>query len=295
MAEMEDDHEVEPKQLGELLASLEGVVPADAHFALAVGFDADAALASLTDDAVRIADDADRPLSAAAIRRLQAALGGWTVIGVDAAPEPYLAAVQRLYRVSNLKLPYKPGKARPSTGSSSTLRLAPVPRGLPKGTLAFVSQSRRARKLPEGLKTPPLDFDQHFLVVPDATRVWIVVSRSPSVASARAQRLLQHREPFVWPPAPGTSALLASSFELRALVALALKWDTKEERAAAKASLSRVNQAPNLARLRIPLRLEVVSDTPGHRLRLQSELNLLELFAQAMALAPLSASTPHAD
>jgi hypothetical protein len=294
-AETEEDHDVDPKRLTELTTALAGVVPVDSHFALAIGFDADAASSALHSDSVRIADETDKPLSAAAVKQLQAALGGWTVFGLDVPPERYLPAVQRLYLIRNLKLPYKPGKARPSLSASSEYRVAAVPRGLPKGTLSFVERSRRTRKLPDGVTSPPLDFDRHLLFVPDGSRVWIVVSRNPKVAVRRAQLLLEHRESFVWARAPGASPVVESSFDLRSLLAFALDWDTKEQRAAARASLSRVNQAPNSAGLRIPLRLDVVKGDAEHRLRMQSELNLSDLFAQAVALAPLPSSTPGDD
>lgn len=287
-AQLDDEHIIEPKQLAELGAAMAGVVPADGHFALAFGADADAALSALTHDAVRIADDADRPLGTAAIARLNEALSGWTVLGLDVPPQKYLAAVQRLFSRRNLKLRYKPGKAPPPDNTSSEQRALPAPRGLPKDTVHWVERSRKKSNRSEHAAPAPLDFDRHVLFVPDDARVWIVISRSEGVAAQRARELLDHRHDFAWPDLGGAAPLAVSSFDLRSLALLDLDWDTKEQRAEAKALLSRINLAPHQAGLRVPARLSVVEGQAGYLLQLRTEADVSELMAQAFALVPAS-------
>jgi hypothetical protein len=277
----------------EMLASLRDILPREGRFSFAMGMDVPAALAALDSPAVRLADDADKPLGPAAMREMQGALGGWTVIGVEEQPARYLAAVKRMYRTRNLRWHARPGyEERNRRSSSELVSLTGAPRGLPRDTLHIVSAERPDRKYTppaDGSKPASLPFDLHVLVVPDGGRVWVVCARSEAVALQRARALLAPAPPL------GTAtieapAVFAASAQL-ALFALAeLDGDSKAQREAARRTLSAVNRAPARGQGSLPVSLQVLprQDAPGWRLRLRSSAQVDELLAQGIALFPTS-------
>ncbi|MDF3070119.1 MAG: hypothetical protein K0R38_5720, partial [Polyangiaceae bacterium] len=77
--------------------------------------------------------------------------------------------------------------------------------------------------------------------------------------------------------------------DLRTIVALALDWDSREQRADAVAALARLSQASRQGAARIPLRVDVLAVAGadgGHRLRAQTEVDVQELVVEALALVP---------
>jgi hypothetical protein len=287
---LDDDWIVPPADHRQLLDSLRGILPADGRASFALGMDVPAALEALDSPAVQLADAADKPLRPAAIAQLQAALGGWFVIGLEEPPARYLAAVKHAYRINQRQWPSRPGHEEKNKRSSSDLvSLSGAPRGLPRDTLHLVSQERPARKYvpPEDGSAPViLPYDEHILLVPDQPRVWIVGARSEALAVQRAQSLLNPPAgdgAAVAPPGVLTAAMQVALFGL-----LDVHHDSKSERIAARRLLAAVDRSPGRAQLPVPLDLQVQArkDAPGFVLRVDSSLQLDELLAEGFALMP---------
>jgi hypothetical protein len=277
-------------QRREVLESLQGVLPQDGRMTFAMGMDIPAALQALDGPAVQLADDADKPLAPAAVQELQAALGGWFVIGMDEPPARYLAAVKRAYRVGRQKSKTRPGHEEKNRRSTSELvRLSGAPRGLPKDTLHVVSQERPERKYEppaDGSSPPLLPYDEHLLVVPDGPRVWIVVARNEAVAVKQAQALLaRSASQASQNQAPG---VLSATMQVALFGVSDVSFDSKAQRAAARKLLGHLNSAPEQARLAVPLGVQVLprEDGAGFRLHFRSAAALDQLLGQAIALMP---------
>lgn len=289
-ASVSDDCVVSPAQLAEMDAALSGVLPPDGKVSFAYGLDTEVAHDALDDAARRLADETERPLAPATVKKLQAALGGWMVLGLDVSPERFLPAARRVHRASQVKLPLKPGKTEGDADSSSQTKLVAAPSGLPTGTLHFVEQTRPKANVRKAEAAATLPFDRHYLLVPERNRVWVVITRSESVALARARALLAARGSLEWPNlAEGERAALLGTVDLRTIVALGLDWDSREQRADAVAALARLSQASRRGAARVPLRVDVLrrpEPEGGYRLRVETEVDLQELVVEALALVP---------
>lgn len=278
-----------PAQTREFIEALRGVLPADGRASFAIGMDVPAALEALNNPAVQLADDADKPLRAAAVAQLQAALGGWVVVGLDEPPARYLAAAKRAYRAGKLKSRDRPGHEEKNRRSDSKLSQSGAPRGLPLDTLHFVNAVRPSRKYvppSDGSAPPILPYDAHILIVPDEPRVWIVYARSEAVAVKQAQALLS--------PSAGrettqvTSGMLAAAMQVALFGVSDVHGDSKSERNAARRVLAAIDRAPGRAQLPVPLLVQVQprQDAPGFVLRFESSVQVDELVAQSFSLVP---------
>jgi hypothetical protein len=277
-----------PAEKREALESLRGVLPSDGRLSLAFNLDVAAALEALNSPAIRLADDAERPLSAASVQELQAASSGVLVLGVEEQPARYLAAVRRAYRIGRKPSKTRPGHEEKNPRSHSELtQLSGAPAGLPRDTLHLVSSVRPERKYvpPADDSAPPmLPYDEHFLIVPDGDHVWLVYARSLALAVAQAKALLAPAAKVTG--AVPEAAVLAASAQLALFGFGDAHFDSKTERASARRKLSGVNLAPGQARLPLPLTIRVVprQDAPGWWLRLHSHVQLDQLLAQVMSL-----------
>lgn len=286
----DEDWIVPPADRRQLLDALRGILPADGRASFAMGMDVPAALEALDNPAVQLADAADKPLRPPAIAQLQAALGGWWVIGVEEPPARYLAAVKRAYQVNQRKWPTRPGHEEQNKRSTSDLvSLSGAPRGLPRDTLHLISQERPARKYAppaDGSAPVILPYDEHILIVPDDQRVWIVCARSETLAVKRAQALLG--SPASRAAASAPPGVLKAAMQVALFGLSELHHDSKGERKAARTMLAAIDRSPDRAQLPVPLDLQVQSrqDAPGFVLRVSSSLRLDELLAEGFALMP---------
>lgn len=277
-----------PAEKREVLESLRGVLPSDGRFSLAFNLDVAAALEALNSPAVRLADDADRPLSAASVKELQAASSGVLVLGLEEPPARYLAAVKRAYRIGRKQSKTRPGHEDKNPRSHSELtRLSGAPPGLPRDTLHLVTAVRPERKYvppADGSAPPILPYEEHFLVVPEGDHVWLVYARSVALATAQAQALLAPRATANG--AVPDASVLSAAAQLALFGFGSAHVDSKNERIAARRQLSGVNLAPGRARLPVPLTIQILprQDASGWRLRLHSHAQLDQLLAQAMSL-----------
>lgn len=287
---IDEDTLTSPTEKRQVLEALRDLLPADGRASFAMGLDVPAALEALDNPAVQLADDADKPLRPAAIAQLQAALGGWIVIGVEEPPARYLAAAKRAYRAGKLPWRDRPGHEQKNKRSSSDLvSLSGAPRGLPRETLHVVSAVRPYPKYSppaDGSAPAMLPYDEHLLLVPDEQRVWIVYARSEAIAVKRAQALLSsNSRPGAAPAPPGvlTAAMQVALFGLSKV-----HGDSKSERIAARRVLAAIDRAPGRAQLPVPLGLQVLprQDAPGYLLRVDSSVQLDELIAEGFALVP---------
>jgi hypothetical protein len=287
---IDEDTLTPPTEKREMLESLRGIFPPDGRASLAMGMDVPAALEALDNPAVQLADDADKPLRSAAVAQLQAALGGWVVIGVDEPPARYLAAAKRAYRAGKLKWRDRPGREQKNKRSDSDfVSLSGAPRGLPRDTLHIVSAVRPNRKYvppADGSAPAILPYDEHMLLVPDEQRVWIVYARSEALAVKQAQALLSSSASREGAKAP--NGVLAAALQVALFGVSEVHGDSKSERKAARRVLAAIDRAPGRAQLPVPLLMQVLprQDAPGFVMRLESSAQLDELIAQGFALVP---------
>jgi hypothetical protein len=291
MRSLDDALIIAPKAREEMTAALLGALPEDARFSLAVGRDRAAAARVLDSDQLISADKAGKKLPAALASELQAALWGWSVVGLEVTPATYLPAIERLFKASQLPAPERPGVAEQDNARErSLLKRGATPPGLPRGTLHFIDQVRpRANYRPpaDGSAPPVLGHDAHILVVPDVERVWIVLARSQALAVERAQAVLRGAAPA----AASSAALGALSMNVDYLAGSDLDWDTERERMLARHLLQLTRDFPYGGKSRLPIWLDVVPRAragAGWHLRLRTELtpNALEELVVWRGLAP---------
>jgi hypothetical protein len=273
MSSLDDTLIIAPQAREQMLAALRGALPEDARFSLAVGRDRTTAARVLDSDQLISADKAGKKLPAALASELQAAMWGWSVIGVEIAPAKYLPAIERLFKASQLPAPERPGVAdQGNARERSLLKRAATPPGLPRGSLHFIDQVRpraKYRAPADGSAPPVLGHDGHILIVPDAERVWIVLARSQALAVARAQQVLRAAAP------EAGQSLGALSMNVGYLAGGDLDWDTERERTLARQLLQLARDLPYGGKSRLPIWLDVVPRVragAGWHLQLRTEL-----------------------
>jgi hypothetical protein len=293
MSSLDDALIIALKAREEMTAALLGALPEDARFSLAVGRDRAAAARVLDSDQLISADKAGKKLPAALASELQAALWGWSVVGLEVTPATYLPAIERLFKASQLPAPERPGVAEQDNARErSLLKRGATPPGLPRGTLHFIDQVRpRANYRPpaDGSAPPVLGHDAHILVVPDVERVWIVLARSQALVVERARAVLRGAAPA--PAAASSAALGALSMNVDYLAGSDLDWDTERERMLARHLLQLTRDFPYGGKSRLPIWLDVVPRAragAGWHLQLRTELtpNALEELVVWRGLAP---------
>lgn len=284
LSDMSQEFVLSAQELRELQSSFAGVLPSDGHFSVALGADVDAIEKVLMSDAVRLADEAERPLTPAAIKALQAAMAGWVTVGFDLPPKDYLPAVERMLRANAIPMRRRPGMPRKdSEREDSHMRRRPVAtRGLPAGTIHIVDEVRPAktyRPPVNGSEPPVLPYDSHWLVVPDGQRVWIVGARSEALAGERALLAVQAKGKLAEQPAiRQTSArplLGAWSFSLSGVRLQSLDWDSVRQRRAARREFKRSSKQLRGAKTPMLVTLELspppANGAPGFGFRARLE------------------------
>jgi hypothetical protein len=296
--DMAQEFVLSAKEIRELSEAFIGVVPEDAHFSVAAGADADAIEGALMGDPVRQADAVQRTLSPGAIKELQAALGGWLVIGLDVSPKDYFPALDRMLRADAMPMRRRPGMPRKDSEreDSHTKRAPLTTRGLPSGTLHFVNSVRPAKTFRppvDGSEPPILPYDAHWLVVPDGQRVWIVIARSEALAGARALATM-HGGRHVAEQAELQKALerpllMAFSYSLAGARLQELDWDSVRQRDHARLEFLRNGKILRSAKTPMLVTIEALprpAGTRGFGLRAQLQINqaaLSELVAATTA------------
>lgn len=300
--EMAQEFVLSAPQLDELKASLAGVFPSDAHFSVAAGSDVDAIEKALNGDAVRQADEAERPLTPAAIKELQTALAGWLSVGFELPPKDYLPAVERMLRADAMPMRRRPGMPRKdSERVDTTMRKLPVTtRGLPASTLHIVERVRPAKtyRAPiDGSEPPVLPYDAHWFVVPDGQRVWIVGARDEAMAGRQALLAIQTSGKLGPQVRPATERPLlgAWSFSLSGMRLQSFDWDSVAQRRAARRQFRRYGKQMRVAKTPMLMTLEVApppaNGAPGFAFRAKLQLDqaaLIELIDSTTPVVPVA-------
>jgi hypothetical protein len=262
---LEEEMVITPAQRVELERASTAVVPERLRGVFAVGQDLDAAKRLLA------APDKAGPAS----KELEQAMGGWTIVGVEADPNVYLPAMREFVKVANYRFPDKatassgtgsggPMLPPPSRRSASTLKLRPVPKGLPAGAMHLVDEVRPnpLYKPAPGAPPPLRPYDSHVLVLPDGPLVWIVVARKEADALARAKQVLEKSaQKSAAPPPKG--AVLTGELSLAGTIAQTIEVETLSQRDEARATFRRLTELPAGGRTGIPLSLHVVAEPSG--------------------------------
>lgn len=282
LGEMSQEYVLSKKDLSEMNAAFDGMVPSDGHFSFAAGIDAEAASAALNGDKVAQADITERPLTPATIKELQAALAGWMVIGVDVPPKEYLPGVERMLRANAIPMRRRPGMPRKDSDrtDSKLLRRPLATAGLPAGTLHLVDQVRPAKTY-----RPPLDgsepailpYDSHLLVVPDGQRVWLVSARDEALAGRRALSLVRASATLGASPEVQKTVerplLGAWSFTASGLILQGLDWDSADQRHKSRFQMRRFKNQLGVVNTPMLATVEVApppaNDAPGFGFRVQ--------------------------
>lgn len=246
---VDEETQIPPAQRDEVERALLGVFPERLRGVFAVGQDLEAARKLLAVPDQR----------ADASKELEQAMGGWTLIGVEAEPSAYLAAVQEFVKVANYRFPDKPAA---NQRRRSTLKQRPRPKGLPAGSLHLVDEVRpNPAYKPAGPDARPAlrPYDRHIVVLPDATTVWFVAARKEADALARAKQLLVKPAAAIAPP-DANGAVMLGELSLAGVVAQGLDVETPAQRDEARETLRRLSGLPAGGRTDIPLALRVVAE-----------------------------------
>ena len=214
--EADDEHDYPKVALDRMEGSLRGLLLRGGAFELAYGQDLDQASRALNEAAAHASDRGPRSGSAdPALKKAEAQLGGWAVLGIEDDSRAYLQALREALRYASDKTKYprkKGAKAKPSPPSPSTyeLREIPVPAsaGLPADALHFVLRSQPNPKYVASKAKPaaPPPGTIHVLAIADsAQHAWIALSADEAQVLARIQALLS----------PVSAKTLGASDELR--------------------------------------------------------------------------------
>jgi len=183
-------------QMGQIMGSL---LLRGGAFELAYGQDLDRAERALSEAAEHAADRGPRSGSAdPALKKAQAQLGGWAVLGLEDDSHAYLQALREALRLAadKTKYPRKKGaKATPPSPSKHSFRELPLSpaAGLPAAALHLVVRSEPNPKYVAAKgKEPALPPSAyHVIAVPDAAQhVWLAISSDEAVALARMRAVL---------------------------------------------------------------------------------------------------------
>lgn len=196
---LEERYELSAEYKEQLKSALAALIPNPSRFVLAVGRDEDEV--RKLDARLREQEARGKPPQAKDVSALENELEGWVVIGLETDPARYIAALREAYRVTSVDPPARPAPAKsdgsPSAAppakdreSSRITIVASVPKGLPAGTL-YWQRSVRPTDVAAAQERPRAQsYDQHFLAVPDESRLWIVGARTLPLAVQRARAQL---------------------------------------------------------------------------------------------------------
>lgn len=283
MTVMDETTYIKPKDAAEARAIMTELIPPGGRITVGFGYDGEAAL-NVLNAGIKVTDEAEDPPHAVDAKALQAALAGWTVIGVDAPPGPYLAAVKHLYARRNLPAPSKDPKDDMRYPSRTKWKALPVPPGMPAGTQHYLAETRKNPKHRDGYAALELEYDENVLVLPDTDHVWIVIARSKDSVVRRAHALLTETPAELPKPAP-EQPFGAFFFDMASIVQAGLDWDSRFQREAARHELGAVLRAPKRGKVQTPIWLDVVaSDGGGYRLRAQTRVSLEDWLVDLVAV-----------
>lgn len=269
-AAMEADAELDspPAKLDEMERTLGRLVLRGGAFEFAYGRDLNQAARALNEAAERASDRGPASGSAdPALKKAQAQLGGWGLIGIEDESRGYLQALRDALRFATdkSKNPRKKGaKSSPPSPSNLEFVELPVPAsaGLPSDTIHFaVRNEPNAKYVASKAKPPaPAPSAQHVIVVADAAQhLWLAIASDEALALARMRAVLR--------PEPATT--LGASDDLRQLAkqpiaglgfatlaglnGLTLSADSKSEVLSSRNVLKQLWSLPKRGATRMPL------------------------------------------
>jgi hypothetical protein len=217
----EDDDEMPPAIVDRMEKTFTSLILRGGSFELAFGQDLDQAARVLSEAASHVSERGPRSGSAdPALKKAQAQLGGWILLGIEDDSRAYLQAVRDGLRFAADKTKYgkkgtkpksKP-KPKPPSPSSYEFPELPIPAsaGLPSDALHFVVRSKPNPKYVASKAKPPAPppDDAHVFAVADsAQHLWFSISSDEAQALSRLRALLS----------PVPEKTLGSSEELREL------------------------------------------------------------------------------
>ena len=266
--EVDNEYELPPAVLDRLTHVVDSSLLRGGGFEVAYGVDLDRAARALKEAAERASDRGPRSGSAdPALRKAQAELGGWALLGLEDDSQAFLQALREALRIATDKTPYprkKGAKPRPPSVSSYELGELPLPpsAGLPQEALHVVLHTKPNPKYLASKATPPAPPPStcHLIAVADAAQhLWLVLSLDEAQALARMRAVLR----------PEPAKTLGASDELRQLAkqplagigfgtlagatGLTLSAESKSKVLASRRSLKRLWALPKRGSTRLPI------------------------------------------
>lgn len=267
------------------------VLPNDGRSVLAFGHDIERARE--LGERVEAAESRGKKPNALELARLDEALAGWALIGVEADPARFLEELRRALELYQKPAPpkKKPGTQGASGGADdpkltrSKVKIAPkTPADLPKGSLHAVDEIRPNpdyRPPPDGSKPVPIPHDVHIVAVPDGSVVWISIARDEKVAVARARAQLATKRGGSGLNAElrrrfGNRTVMSASLTFGGLNTLELDGETPASRSDSSVVLARLLALPNRGRTPIPAWVDVTRVGAGDAwsVKVQSNVSL---------------------
>jgi len=278
--EVDHEYELPAAVLDQLTHTVGSLLLRGGGFELAYGVDLDRAARALSEAAERARDRGPGSGSAdPALKKAQAELGGWALLGIEDDSRAYLAALRDALRLAADKTQYPRKKGeKPAAPSSSNyeFRELPLPAsaGLPPETLHIVLRSKPNPKYLASKASPaaPPPRTDHLIVVADAAQhLWLVLSPDEGLALARLRAVLT----------PEPAKTLGASAELRqlatqgtvgigfgtlaAVTGLTLSADSKAKVLESRASLKRLWALPKRGSTRLPIWITRTQSAKGER------------------------------
>ncbi|HEX2672569.1 MAG TPA: hypothetical protein VHM25_16920 [Polyangiaceae bacterium] len=211
-----DEFESPPDRLDQFEHTFARLILRGGAFELAYGRDLNQAARALAEAAEHAADRGPRAGSLdPALKKAQARLGAWGLLGIEDDSRAYLQALRDALRFATDKTQQprkkntKPSSPSPSNWTFAELPLA-APAGLPADALHFVARSEPDAKYLASKAKPaaPAPSVYHLIAVPDAPQhLWLAIASDEALAIAKLRALLS----------PEPSKTLAASDELRQL------------------------------------------------------------------------------
>ena len=211
-----DEFESPPEKLDQFEHTLTRLSLRGGAFELAYGRDLNRAARALDEAEGHAADRGPRSGSLdPALKKAQAQLGAWGLLGIEDDSRAYLQALRDALRFATDKTQYPRKKSeKPPSPSPSSWYFGEVPlaasAGLPADALHFVVRSEPNPKYLASKAKPaaPAPSAYHVIAVPDAAQhLWLAVASDEALALAKLRALLS----------PEPAKTLGASAELRQL------------------------------------------------------------------------------
>lgn len=219
--EANGEFESPPDKLEQFEATVASLCFRGGALEFAYGRDLNQAARALNEAAKQALDRGPRAGSAEpALKKAQAQLGAWGLLGIEDDARAYLQALRDALRFAAEKAQPSPKKgAKPSTPSPSKLEFVEVPlpssSGLPAEALHVVVRSQPNPKYlaAKTRPAPPVPSAYHVIAAPDSSQhLWLAIASDEALALAKLRAVL-HPEP---------AKTLGVSEELRQLAKLPL-------------------------------------------------------------------------